>query len=109
MWLTRKSNVFRLSEKSLDELWDEIRLIFPAEKTNKIIGRPVVLFRKVSDSILNVLRTGCHSGRCYQNNMALVLLHVIGDFRNDQYLRYSKNYGLGYYKSKHKILTEITN
>jgi transposase len=40
-------------------LWDEIRLILPAEKPNKTIGRPVVPFRKVLDGILYVLRTGC--------------------------------------------------
>jgi transposase len=42
-----------------DELWDEIRLILPPEKSNKTIGRPVVPFRKVLDGILYVLRTGC--------------------------------------------------
>jgi transposase len=41
------------------ELWDEIRLILPLEKPNKTIGRPVVPFRKVLESILYVLRTGC--------------------------------------------------
>jgi transposase len=42
-----------------DELWDEIRLIFPSEKPNNTIGRPAVSFRKVLDGILYVLRTGC--------------------------------------------------
>ena len=42
-----------------DDLWDEIRLILPPEKSNKSIGRPVVPFRKVLDGILYVLRTGC--------------------------------------------------
>ena len=42
-----------------DELWDEIKIIFPPEKANKTIGRPVISFRKVLDSILYILRTGC--------------------------------------------------
>jgi transposase len=42
-----------------DELWDEIKLILPSEKTNNTIGRPAVPFRKVLDGILYVLRTRC--------------------------------------------------
>ena len=42
-----------------DELWDEIRIILPKEKTSKTIGRPIVPFRKVLDGILYILRTGC--------------------------------------------------
>jgi transposase len=42
-----------------DELWDEIKIILPAEKPNKTIGRPVVQFRKVLDGIVYILRTGC--------------------------------------------------
>jgi transposase len=42
-----------------DDLWEEIKLILPPEKSNKTIGRPVVPFRKVLDAILYVLRTGC--------------------------------------------------
>ena len=39
--------------------WDEIRMILPPEKPDNTIGRPVVSFRKVMESILYVLRTGC--------------------------------------------------
>ena len=42
-----------------DELWDEIKIILPPEKTNNTTGRPIVPFRKVLDGILCVLRTGC--------------------------------------------------
>src|SRR5215471_20680437 len=42
-----------------DDLWDEIKLLFPPEKSEKTIGRPVIPFRKVLDGIVYVLRTGC--------------------------------------------------
>ena len=42
-----------------DDLWNEIRKILPKEKPPKTVGRPVVPYRKVLDSILYVLRTGC--------------------------------------------------
>ena len=42
-----------------DEIWDEIRMILPPEKPDNTIGHPAVSFRKVLDSILYVLRTGC--------------------------------------------------
>jgi transposase len=43
-----------------DELWNKVKNILPAEKLpNKTKGRPIVLFRKVLDGILYVLRTGC--------------------------------------------------
>jgi transposase len=42
-----------------DELWDEIKLILPNEKSYKTIGRPIVPYRKVLDGILYILRTGC--------------------------------------------------
>ena len=42
-----------------DELWDEIKIMLPAEKPNNTTGRPIVPFRKVLDGILYVLRTGC--------------------------------------------------
>jgi transposase len=41
-----------------DQLWNEIRLVLPLEKSNNTIGRPAVSFRKVLDGILYVLRTG---------------------------------------------------
>lgn len=42
-----------------DDLWDEIKLILPPEKSNKTVGRPVIPFRKVLDGIIYILRTGC--------------------------------------------------
>jgi hypothetical protein len=30
-----------------DDLWDEIKLLLPPEKSDKTIGRPVIPFRKV--------------------------------------------------------------
>jgi transposase len=42
-----------------DELWDEFKEILPREKPPKTVGRPIVLYRKVLDGILYVLRTGC--------------------------------------------------
>jgi transposase len=43
-----------------DNLWDEIKSIFPKEKSSKtVVGRPIVKYRKVlDDGILYVLRTG---------------------------------------------------
>ena len=41
------------------ELWDEIRIVLPKEKPPKIIGRPIVPFRKVFDGVIYILRTGC--------------------------------------------------
>ena len=42
-----------------DDLWEEIKLLLPPEKSNKTRGRPVISFRKVLDGILYILRTGC--------------------------------------------------
>ena len=42
-----------------DRLWDEIKNIFPKEKSLKTIGRPIIPYRKVLDGILYILRTGC--------------------------------------------------
>ena len=45
--------------KISDELWDEIVSVLPKEKPENTIGRPIVPYRKVMDSIIYVLRTGC--------------------------------------------------
>jgi transposase len=50
----KKKKHFPTIRKIPDDLWDEIRLILPPEKSNKSIGRPVVPFRKVLDGILYV-------------------------------------------------------
>jgi hypothetical protein len=49
---------YRLTIRKIpDELWDDIKLMFPTEKPNDTIGRPVIPFRKVLDRIVYVLRT----------------------------------------------------
>ncbi len=45
--------------KITDGLWDEIGNILPKEKPPKTVGRPILLFTKVLDGILYILRTGC--------------------------------------------------
>ena len=42
-----------------DNLWDEIKSIFPMQKSSKTVGRPIGKYRKVLDGIPYVLRTGC--------------------------------------------------
>jgi hypothetical protein len=42
-----------------DDLWNEIKNILPDEKLEYIIGRPIILYRKVSDGIMLILRPGC--------------------------------------------------
>jgi len=42
-----------------DELWDEIKMILPKEKSSKAVGRPIVPYRKVFEGILYISRTGC--------------------------------------------------
>jgi transposase len=43
-----------------DELWNELKSIFPKEKPLKTVdGRPIIPYRKVIDGIIYVLRTGC--------------------------------------------------
>jgi putative transposase len=55
----RKKKHLQTIRRIPDDLWKEIKLILPPEKSNKTIGRPVVPFRRVLDGILYVLRTGC--------------------------------------------------
>jgi len=79
-----------------DELWDEIKSIFPKEKPLKTVGsRPIVRYRKVINGIIYVLRTlGCQ-WNCYPKNTDRVL-HVIVDFSNGMTLIYLKRDGLEY-------------
>jgi transposase len=42
-----------------DELWNVFKKILPKEKPLKTVGIPVVIYKKVLDGILYVLRTGC--------------------------------------------------
>jgi transposase len=52
-----------------DELWNELKSIFPKEKPLKTVGgRPIIPYRKVIDGIIYVLRTEDASGKCYQKN-----------------------------------------
>jgi transposase len=45
--------------KTPDKLWDEIVSVLPKEKPDNAVGRPIVPYRKVTDGIMYVLRTGC--------------------------------------------------
>ena len=56
-----------------DDLWDEIRLILPSEKSNKTIGHPVIPFREILDGII-------------YNPVP----DVIDDFKNGRPLKYFK-------------------
>jgi transposase len=51
-----------------DELWNELKTIFPKEKHLKTVGRPIIPYRKVIDGNLYVLRTEDASGKYYQKN-----------------------------------------
>jgi len=53
-----KNNNKAVITKISDKLWDRISALLPKEKSNNIIGRPVIPFRKVMDGIVYVLRTG---------------------------------------------------
>jgi hypothetical protein len=79
-----------------DELWNEIKSIYPKEKQLKTVGgRPIVPYRKVIDGIIYVLRTEDVNGKCYQKNTDLVLL-VIAGFSNGIALTSSKRDGSEY-------------
>jgi transposase len=56
---TANNKYLPIIRKIPDELWDEFKKILPTEKPAKTVGRPIVPYRKVLDSILYVLRTGC--------------------------------------------------
>jgi putative transposase len=63
-FIKRRENVKEKNKHSTilkisDELWNEIKSIFPKEKPLKTVGRPIVPYRKVIDGIIYVLRTGC--------------------------------------------------
>jgi hypothetical protein len=79
-----------------DELWNELKSIFPKEKPLKTVGgRPIIPYRKVIDGIIHVLRTEDARGRCYQKNTDLVLPVTVG-FSNRIVLIYSKRDGSEY-------------
>ena len=42
-----------------DKLWDEIKQFYQERNHSKLVGRPIVPYRKVLDGILYILRTGC--------------------------------------------------
>src|SRR4029078_11382798 len=65
-----------------DDLWNEVKNILPAEKPIETIGRPIVPFRKVIDSILlYVLRTVCQ-WNMLPREYGSGFTHVIEDFRS---------------------------
>ncbi len=57
----KEKNKHSIILKISDELWNEIKSIFPKEKPLKTVGgRPIIPYKKVIDEILYVLRTrGC--------------------------------------------------
>ena len=55
----QKSNNLSTITKISDELWDNISGFLPDEKSRYAVGRPIILFRKVMEGILYVLRTDC--------------------------------------------------
>jgi transposase len=58
-WCLQKEETPSNDNTLPDDLWNEVKNIFPAEKPVETIGRPVVPFRRVLDGILYMLRTGC--------------------------------------------------
>jgi hypothetical protein len=79
-----------------DELWNEIKSIFPKEKPLKTVGsRPIIPYRKVIDGIIYVLRTGCQWKNATQR-IRIGVLPVIADFSNGIVLIYSKRDGSEY-------------
>ena len=58
-WCLQKEETPSNDNTLPDDLWNEVKNIFPAEKPVETIGRPVVPFRKVLDGVLYMLRTGC--------------------------------------------------
>ena len=77
--IKKKENKHPTILKVPDELYAEIKSIFPEEKPQNS-GQPIAPYRKVIDGILYVLTIDAN-GKCYLKNMVLVL-HVIIDFKN---------------------------
>ena len=76
-----------------NEIGDEIITVLPKEKPENAVGRPTVPFRKVTDGIMYVLRTGCQwkmLPREYGSGSP-----AIGGFRNWLNWIFSKTCGLG--------------
>ena len=63
-----------------EELWEEIRVLLPKEKPSRTIGRPVIPYRKVLESILYLEQDVSGRG-CFPKNMVQVP-PVIVDSRN---------------------------
>ena len=62
-----------------DELWNELKSIFPKEKQLKTVGgRPIISYRKVINGIIHVLRTEDASGKCYQKNTDWAIPVTVG-------------------------------
>ena len=57
-WIQKKKHLPTV-RRIPDEVWNEVRRILPSEKPSNTKGRPPVLYRKGTDGILYVLRTGC--------------------------------------------------
>jgi hypothetical protein len=77
-----------------DKLWDEIKMILPKEKPSRTIGRPVIPYRKVLESILYLEQDVSGRG-CFPKNMVQVP-PVIVDSKNGIKEVFLKRYGLNY-------------
>ena len=71
-----------------DDLWNENKNILPDEKSESIIGRPIVLYRKVIDGKMFVLRI-VYKWKMLPKVIVLVI-HVIKDSKMGtiKYFRY---------------------
>jgi hypothetical protein len=93
----KKKNNHPIILKIPDELWNEIKSIFPKEKPLRTVGsRPIVPYRKVVDGILYVLRTEDANGKCFQKNTDRALPVIIVGFSNGIALTSSKRDGSEY-------------
>ena len=75
-----------------DDLWNEVKNIFPAEKPVETIGRPVVPFRKVLDGVLYVLGIGCQFEDVAKRLWFWSHTHVIKDFKSGLVKEYFRSY-----------------
>jgi Putative transposase of IS4/5 family (DUF4096) len=73
-----KTKISSTIRKIPDDLWNEIKLLFPSEKpNNNTIGRALIPFGKVLNGILHVLRTRCQwKMLAKRKNIVLTLLAI---------------------------------
>ncbi len=78
-----------------DKLCREIRNVLSKEKPFKTLGRPVIPYRKVLDSFLYVLRTGCQ-WKMLPKDCGSGSTSVREDSKNGSVWMTLKRYGLYY-------------